>query len=104
MALTEKTVYDKVEVVGQAGWTIQWRRATKIYRDGNFVSQGFHRGVVEPVMSSYDMEKKEWVYTEHDMTAEPFDDAKVKAIATAVWTDDLKTAYKKHVEDTRTPE
>ena len=47
--------------------------------------------------------KKEWVYTEHDMSAEPFDDAKVKAIATALWTDDAKAAYKKWVEDNRTP-
>ena len=37
------------------------------------------------------------------MTVAPFTDAKVKAIATALWTDDAKTAYKKYVKDTRTP-
>ena len=35
--------------------------------------------------------------------SEPFDDAKVKAIAAALWTDDAKAAYKKWVEDNRTP-
>ena len=103
MALTEKTIYDKVEIVGQEGWTIQWRRADQIYKDGNFVSQGFFRGVVEPVKSGYDVEKKEWVFEEHDMSSEPFTDAKIKTIATALWTDDAKTAFKKWVEDNRTP-
>ena len=28
---------------------------------------------------------------------------KIKSIATAIWTDDVKTAYKKYVEDTRPP-
>ena len=67
------------------------------------VGSSLQRGLVEPVQASYDLEKKEWVYTEHDMSAEPFDDAKVKAIATALWTDDAKAAYKKWVEDNRTP-
>ena len=33
---------------------------------------------------------------EHDMSKEPFTDAKIKTIATALWTDDVKTAYKKY--------
>ena len=103
MTLEEKQIYDKVEIVGAEGWTIQWRRAEQIYKDGNFVSQGFHRGVLEPVKSGYDVEKKEWVFEEHDMTEAPFTDAKIKSIATAIWTDDVKTAYKKYIEDTRTP-
>ena len=51
----------------------------------------------------YDLEKKEWVFTEHDMSKEPFTDAKIKTIATALWTDDVKANFKKWVEDNRTP-
>ena len=103
MSLTERTIYDKVEVVGNEGWTIQWRKNNQILKDGAVVGSSLQRGLVEPVQASYDLEKKEWVYTEHDMSTEPFTDAKVKAIATALWTDDAKAAYKKWVEDNRTP-
>tara|TARA_Y100000996_G_C22460907_1_gene618004 strand:+ start:486 stop:800 length:315 start_codon:yes stop_codon:yes gene_type:complete len=103
MALTEKTIYDKVEVVGDEGWTIQWRRNTQILKDGNVVANNYHRGLVEPVNSSYDLENKKWVFTEHDMSKEPFTDTKVKSIATAMWTDNNKTEFKKWVEDNRTP-
>ena len=103
MALTEKTIYDKVEIVGDQGWTLRWRKANQILRDGSLVSQSYHRGLCEPVNSSYDVENSKWVYTEHDMSAEPFTDAKIKTIATALWTDDAKTAFKKWVEDNRTP-
>ena len=30
MALTEKTIYDKVEIVGDQGWTLRWRKANQI--------------------------------------------------------------------------
>ena len=103
MSLTERTIYDKVEVVGNEGWTIQWRKNNQILKNGAVVGSSLQRGLVEPVQASYDLEKKEWVYTEYDMSAEPFTDAKVKAIATALWTDDAKAAYKKWVEDNRTP-
>ena len=103
MALTEKSIYDKVEVVGEQGWTIQWRKNNQVLKDGNVVANSFERGLCEPYKPSYDLEKKEWVFTEHDMSKAPFTDTKVKAIATALWTDDAKTAYKKWVEDNRTP-
>ena len=103
MSLTEKSIFDKVEVVGEQGWTIQWRKNNQILKNGNVIANNYHRGLVEPVNSSYDVENKKWVYTEHDMSKEPFTDAKIKTIATALWTDDVKTAYKKWVEDNRTP-
>lgn len=103
MALTEKTIYDKVEIVGDQGWTLRWRKANQILKDEALLSQSYHRGLCEPVWSSYDLEKKEWVFTEHDMSKEPFTDAKIKTIATALWTDSVKTAFKKWVEDNRTP-
>jgi len=101
---TEKSIYDKVEVVGNEGWTIQWRRADQVLKDGTVFSQNYHRGLIEPVNSSYDLENKKWVYTEHDMSKEPFTDAKIKAMANAIWTDSNKTEFKKWVEDNRTPE
>ena len=103
MSLTEKSIFDKVEVVGEQGWTIQWRKNNQILKNGNVIANNYHRGLVEPVNSSYDVENKKWVYTEHDMSKEPFTDAKIKTIATALWTDDVKTAYKKWVKDNRTP-
>ena len=103
MALAEKTIYDKVEIVGAEGWTIQWRRNNQVLKDGSVIANSYHRGLCEPVNSSYDVENKKWVYTEHDMSAEPFTDAKIKTIATALWTDDVKADFKKWVEDNRTP-
>ena len=101
--MEEKSIYDKVEIIGHEGWTIQWRKKNLVLKDGNVIANSFERGLCEPYKPSYDLEKKEWVFTDHDMTVAPFTDAKVKAIATALWTNDAKTAYKKYVEDTRTP-
>ena len=103
MALEEKSIYDKVEIVGHEGWTIQWRKKNLVLKDGNVIASSFERGLCEPVNSSYDLENKKWVFTEHDMSKAPFTDTKVKTIATALWTDDAKTAFKKWVEDNRTP-
>ena len=103
MALTEKSIYDKVEVVGEQGWTIQWRKNNQVLKDGTVIANNLERGLCEPYMPSYDLENKKWVFTEHDMSKAPFTDAKIKTIATALWTDDAKTAYKKWVEDNRTP-
>ena len=46
MALTERTEIDRVEVVQQ--WNIQVRQNTTIERDGQFVSNSFHRWVLTP--------------------------------------------------------
>lgn len=45
MALTEAVEVDKVEVVGQFK-AVQVRTATVIYRDGEEISRGFHRHVI----------------------------------------------------------
>ena len=47
MALTEETVQDKIEVVGDHK-IIQVRTATVIKRDGVEISRAFHRHVVTP--------------------------------------------------------
>ena len=54
------------------------------------LSRSFHRHVLVPFNSSKDSDDK-WTHTATDLSGE---DASVKAIAEAAWTDDVKTAYK----------
>ena len=80
MALTEETVQDKIEIVGEFKH-IQVRTATVIKKDGVEISRSFHRHVVAP---------------DADTSSESAD---VKAIAAQVHTDEIKEAYAKHLED-----
>jgi hypothetical protein len=73
MALTENTNIDQIEIVG--GWNIQVRQATVIEKDGAFVARTFHRWVLTPDMDISDQEQK------------------VKDIANAAWTPEVKAAY-----------
>ena len=91
--LTKEIEYDKIEVVST--WNIQVRQATKVMEeqaDGSKkeLSLSFHRHVLVPFNSSKDSDDK-WTHTATDLSGE---DASVKAIAEAAWTDDVKTAYK----------
>lgn len=74
MALTEETVQDKIEIVGEFKH-IQVRTATVIKRDGIEISRSFHRHVVAPT---------------DDVSGES---AEVQAICAAVHTDEVKAAY-----------
>lgn len=74
MALTERTVEDKIEIVGDYKH-IQIRTATIIERDGDEISRTFHRHVVSPDMDITDQS------------------AEVQAIAAAVWTAEVQTAW-----------
>jgi hypothetical protein len=47
MALTERTIIDKIEIVGDFKH-IQCRHATVIERDGVEISRSFHRHVIAP--------------------------------------------------------
>ena len=78
MALTERTVEDKIEIVGDFKH-IQIRTATVIERDGVEISRSFHRHVVAP---------------DADITGES---AEVQAICAAVHTDEVKAAYAAHL-------
>jgi hypothetical protein len=80
MALTEETVQDKIEIVGDFKH-IQVRTATIIKKDGVEISRSFHRHVVAP---------------DADISGESAD---VKAIAAQVHTDAIKTAYAKHLAE-----
>ena len=74
MALTEETVEDKIEIVGDFKM-VQVRTATVIKRDGVEISRSFHRHVVAPG---------------DDITSES---AEVQAICNAVHTQEIKDAY-----------
>jgi hypothetical protein len=73
MALTERTEIDRIEIV--ADWNIQVRKNTTIERDGQFVSNSFHRWVLTPDMDISDQEQK------------------VQEIANAAWTPEVRQAY-----------
>jgi hypothetical protein len=79
MALTERTVEDKIEIVGDYKH-IQVRTATVIERDGVEISRSFHRHVISPL---------------DDVSGES---AEVQAIAAAVHTDEVKAAYQAHLD------
>ena len=79
MALTEETVQDKIEIVGDYKM-VQVRTAVVIKRDGTEISRSFSRHVVAP---------------NADISNES---TEVKAICNAVHTDAIKTAYTKHLE------
>ena len=90
--ITKEIEYDKIEVVNT--WNIQVRQATKIMEeqaDGSKkeLTRSFHRHVLVPFSSSKSGDT--WTHTATDISGE---DADVKAIATAAWTDDVKAAYK----------
>jgi hypothetical protein len=74
MALTEETVQDKIEIVGEYKH-VQVRTATVIKRDGVELTRSFHRHVVAP---------------DADITGES---TEVQAICTAVHSQAVKDAY-----------
>lgn len=78
MALTESTLDDKIEVVGEYKH-VQVRTARVIYDSGTEISRSFSRHVVAP---------------DADITGES---AEVQAICAAVHTDEVKAAYAAHL-------
>ena len=82
MALTEETVEDKLEVVGDFRM-IQVRTATIIKKDGAEISRSFHRHVVAPNISADDLAKES---------------ADVQALAKQFHTTSLKADYEKYLE------
>ena len=90
--ITKEIEYDKIEVVST--WNIQVRQATKIMEeqaDGSKkeLTRSFHRHTLTPFKSEKVDDK--WTHTATDLSGE---DASVKAIAEAAWTDSVKAKYK----------
>ena len=79
MALAESIEYDKIEVVGQYK-AVQVRKATVIKKDGTELTRSFERYVLHP---------------DSDISAEP---TEVQAICNAVWTSQIKDAWKAYQE------
>ena len=85
MALTEETVQDKIEIVGEFKH-IQVRPATVIKTDGVEISRSFSRHVVSPDISADDLAKES---------------ADVQGIAAQVHTSDVKAAFDKHIKESQ---
>jgi hypothetical protein len=77
MALTEETIEDKIEIVGDYKM-VQVRTAVVIKRDGTEISRSFSRHVVAPNISADDLANES---------------AEVQAICNAVHTDKIKKDY-----------
>ena len=82
MALTKETIVDKIEVLEMG--QVQVRTATRVLEDGTQLSQSYHRHVVVPSVKTDD------TWGDTDISGE---DARVQAVATATWTDEVKTAF-----------
>ena len=78
MPLTKQTITDKIEIVGQFNH-VQVREAIQVLEDSNVISQSFHRYVVAPTED----------YSSRD--------AKVQAVCSAVFTDEVINAYTEHL-------
>jgi hypothetical protein len=74
MALTETTIVDQIEVTNSN--VIQVREALTIKRDEEVISSTFHRYTLFP---GDDVSNK---------------DAKIQAIANAIWTEEVIAAYR----------
>jgi hypothetical protein len=108
MAITKETVVETIRIVGK--WNIEIATDTVIKEDGSEISRSRHRHCIVPFVSTYLSEtvdgvekpvldskgKKKWTHTETDISGET---KEVQAIATALWTDSIKTAYKADKEE-----
>lgn len=88
MALTEETLQDKIEVVGDYK-AVQVRTATVIKRDGVEISRSFHRHTLQCRTKTGD------TWGDTDISGES---TEVQGICNAVWTSAIKTAYETFVD------
>ena len=95
MAITKTVIEDKIEVIGDYK-AIQIREATILKEDGVELSRSFHRHVLHCV-SSVKNDDDSWTHTDTDVSGES---TEVQGIATAVWTDAVKTAKQTANENT----
>jgi hypothetical protein len=82
--LTEQTVIDKIEILEDG--QMQVRKARVVYDDGKEISRTFHREVLDPGKPPADMTEK---------------DARVQAVAEAVWTPEVVSERETKLEAQR---
>ena len=85
MALAESIEYDKIEVVGIYK-AVQVRKATVITKDGTEMARSYERYLLQA--GTLDASDN---LVDTDISGEP---AEVSAICNAVWTTDVKAAWK----------
>lgn len=85
MALSETIEYDKIEVVGNYKY-VQVRKATVIKKDGVEIARSFNRDS----LSAGTLDESDNL-VDTDISSQP---AEVQSICNAVWTTDVKSAYK----------
>ena len=85
MALTESIEYDKIEIVGLYK-AVQVRKATVIKKDDKELTRSYERYVLQA--GTLDASDN---LVDTDLSGEP---AEVSAICNAVWTTDVKAAWK----------
>ena len=86
MALTESIEYDKIEVVNAQYKNVQVRKATVVKKDGVELARSYHRYVLNA--GTLDASDN---LVDTDISGEP---AEVQAICNAVWTTEVKAAWK----------
>ena len=85
MALTETTEYDKIEIVTPYKH-VQVRKANVIKKDGVELTRSFERYVLHAgILDASDY------LVDTDISSEPAD---IQAVCNAVWTTDVKAAWK----------
>ena len=85
MAITKTIVDDKIEIVTEFKH-LQIRQATIIKEDGTELSRSFHRRMVQ--CGTIDTSDN---FVDTDISSET---TEVKSIATAIWTQSVKDAWK----------
>jgi len=85
MALAESIEYDKIEVVGQYK-AVQVRKATVIKKDDVELTRAYERYVLQA--GTLDASDN---LVDTDISGEP---AEIQAVCNAVWTTDVKAAWK----------
>tara|TARA_R100000458_G_scaffold28932_1_gene26375 strand:+ start:387 stop:671 length:285 start_codon:yes stop_codon:yes gene_type:complete len=85
MAITKEVTNDKIEIVGDYK-AVQIRQASIIKEDGKELTRSFHRRILWP--GTLDASNN---LVDTNLSSE---DADVKAICEAVWSDQIKADYK----------
>ena len=94
MAIIKEIELVKIDVDARVG-SMSIRDDIVVKEDGVEISRTAHRHIIAPFKSTRNLENGNWTHTPWDLDAEK---TEVKAVATALWTDSIKTAWKTELE------